>query len=104
MKVLFSIARILGTMILLELTFIAFNYFSAGADFKYTLGMLDPREAIYNSIAYLNEVLHWSFFISYLSILFICTVLILFYYYLMYLIFHPRESREEDSENKDKNN
>ncbi|MGL4292491.1 MAG: hypothetical protein ACRCSQ_02780 [Bacteroidales bacterium] len=91
MKILFGILRILGTLILIELTFIAFNYFSAGGDFKYTWGMLDPREAIYNSIAYLNEVLHWSFFASYLSILLICTGLILFYYYLMMLLFRYRE-------------
>lgn len=97
MKIVCRIARVIGTLILIELTFVAFNYFSAGADYKYSWGMLDPREAIYNSIAYLNEVLHWSFFVSYLSILLICTVLILFYYYLMLFVFSCKEPEENNS-------
>ena len=97
MKIICRLVRIIGTLLLIELTFMGFNYFSAGADYQYSWGMLDPREAIYNSIAYLNEVLHWSFFISYLSILVICTVLILFYYYLMLLAF-PCKEREEDND------
>lgn len=97
MKVICRIARIVCTLLLLELTFMGFNYFSAGADYQYSWGMLDPREAIYNSIAYLNEVLHWSFFASYLSILLICTVLILFYYYLMLLVFSCKEKENNNS-------
>lgn len=94
MKLLCRIARIFFTLLLIELTFAAFNYFSAGADFVYAWHMLDPREAIYNSIAFLNETLNWSFFASYLSILLICTMLILFYYYLMTLAFPCRERNE----------
>ena len=79
--------RILFTLLLMEGTLTGFNYFSSGQDYKYSWELLNPVQAIYNAIAFLNEQLRWSFFISYISILMIFIVLLLFYFYLSKNIF-----------------
>ena len=94
MNTLIKIAKYISTAVMLELTFILINYFTSYST-RLTLGnLLNPIEAIYNSIAYLNEELNWSFFISYLIIMALFTIIIVLYYFLMSRIFQKKEPKQ----------
>ncbi len=94
MKTLLRIARYLSTALLLELTFIMINYFTNFSGTNKFTYLLNPVEAIYNSIAYLNEELNWSFFISYLTIMVLFTIIIILYFFLMSRIFQKSDKGE----------
>ena len=94
-KAIIQILRVIFTLFLIELTLVAFNYFSMGGDYQYNCHLLNPSQAIYSSIAYLSETLHWNMYVAYPSILIICTLLLIFYYYLSILMFPIREKKSE---------
>lgn len=94
MNTIIKIAKYIFTGILLELTLILINYFTNLTGVISLSNLLNPIEAIYNSIAYLNEELNWSFFISYLTIMALFTIIIILYYFLMSRLFQRKDNKQ----------
>lgn len=89
--------RLLFMLVLLELTFAGFNYYSIGGDYQYSWHQLNPFRAISDFTRFLHEQLRWDQFFATFSIIILLFVLGVFYYYLASIIFNGRKSGENRS-------